>query len=38
MILIGKKQHFKSLEAAYRSSPFLSFEDDLQPIFEKHDF
>ncbi len=35
-----QKQHFKSLEAAYRSSPFFEFfEDDLQPIFEKkHDF
>ena len=31
-----QKQHFKSLEAAYRSSPFFEFfEDDLQPIFEK---
>ncbi|WP_144893250.1 WbqC family protein [Flavobacterium tiangeerense] len=35
-----QKQHFKSLEAAYRSSPFFEFfEDDLQPFFEKkHDF
>lgn len=35
-----QKQHFKSLEAAYRSSPFFEFfEDDLMPIFEKkHDF
>ncbi|QZK89749.1 WbqC family protein [Flavobacterium sp. CHNK8] len=35
-----QKQHFKSLEAAYRSSPFFEFfEDDLQPVFEKkHDF
>lgn len=33
-----QKQHFKSLEAAYRSSPFFEyFEDDLKPIFEvKH--
>ena len=31
-----KKQHFKSLEAAYRSSPFFEFfEDDISPIFEK---
>ena len=31
-----QKQHFKSLEAAYRSSPFFEyFEDELQPIFEK---
>ena len=31
-----QKQHFKSLEAAYRSSPFFEFfEDDIQPIFEK---
>ena len=31
-----QKQHFKSLEAAYRSSPFFEyFEDDLQPFFEK---
>ncbi|MEC5166279.1 hypothetical protein RCH18_002018 [Flavobacterium sp. PL11] len=35
-----QKQHFKSLEAAYRSSPFFEFfEDDLRPIFEKkHQF
>ncbi|MBP6425511.1 MAG: WbqC family protein, partial [Flavobacterium sp.] len=35
-----QKQHFKSLEAAYRSSPFFEyFEDDLLPIFEKkHNF
>lgn len=35
-----QKQHFKSLEAAYRSSPFFEyFEDDLMPVFEKkHDF
>ncbi len=35
-----QKQHFKSLEAAYRSSPFFEyFEDDLLPIFEKkHQF
>jgi hypothetical protein len=31
-----QKQHFKSLEAAYRSSPFFEyFEDDLVPIFQK---
>ncbi len=31
-----QKQHFKSLEAAYRSSPFFEyFEDDIIPIFEK---
>lgn len=31
-----QKQHFKSLEAAYRSSPFFEFfEDDLIPVFEK---
>ena len=31
-----QKQHFKSLEAAYRSSPFFEyFEDDIQPLFEK---
>ncbi len=31
-----QKQHFKSLEAAYRSSPFFEFfEDEIQPIFEK---
>lgn len=35
-----QKQHFKSLEAAYRSSPFFEyFEDDITPIFEKkHQF
>ena len=35
-----QKQHFKSLEAAYRSSPFFEyFEDDIVPIFEKkHNF
>ena len=35
-----QKQHFKSLEAAYRSSPFFEyFEDELQPIFiKKHKF
>ena len=32
-----QKQHFKSLEAAYRSSPFFEyFEDDIRPIFEKN--
>ncbi|MEO8237543.1 MAG: WbqC family protein [Flavobacterium sp.] len=31
-----QKQHFKSLEAAYRSSPFFEFfEDDIIPVFEK---
>ncbi len=31
-----QKQHFKSLEAAYRTSPFFEyFEDDLLPIFQK---
>lgn len=31
-----QKQHFKSLEAAYRSSPFFEFfEDDIRPIFDK---
>lgn len=31
-----QKQHFKSLEAAYRSSPFFEFfEDDIVPVFEK---
>jgi len=31
-----QKQHFKSLEAAYRSSPFFEyFEDDIYPVFEK---
>jgi len=31
-----QKQHFKSLEAAYRSSPFFEyFEDAIHPIFEK---
>lgn len=31
-----QKQHFKSLEAAYRSSPFFEyFEDAIMPIFEK---
>jgi len=31
-----QKQHFKSLEAAYRSSPFFEFfEDDIIPIFKK---
>lgn len=35
-----QKQHFKSLEAAYRTSPFFEyFEDDIRPLFEKkHDF
>ena len=31
-----QKQHFKSLEAAYRSSPFFEyFEDEMMPIFTK---
>ncbi len=31
-----QKQHLKSLEAAYRSSPFFEyFEDDITPVFEK---
>lgn len=31
-----QKNHFKSLEAAYKNSPFYEyFIDDLQPIFEK---
>jgi hypothetical protein len=31
-----QKQHFKSLETAYRSSPFFEFfEDDIHPFFEK---
>ena len=31
-----QKQHFKSLEAAYRTSPFFEyFEDDILPIFKK---
>ncbi|MBC7848029.1 MAG: WbqC family protein [Flavobacterium sp.] len=31
-----QKKHFKSLEAAFRSSPFFEyFEDDIRPIFEK---
>jgi hypothetical protein len=35
-----QKQHFKSLEAAYRTSPFFEyFEDSLMPIFtKKHEF
>lgn len=31
-----QKQHFKSLEAAYRSSPFFEyFEDDIRTVFDK---
>ena len=31
-----QKQHFKSLEAAYRTSPFFEyFEDEFRPTFEK---
>lgn len=35
-----QKNHFKSLEAAYRTSPFFEFfEDDMRTIFEKkHEF
>lgn len=35
-----QKQHFKSLEAAYRNSPFFEFfEDDIRPIFnQKHKY
>lgn len=30
-----QKQHFKSLEAAYRTSPYFEYlEDDIRPIFE----
>lgn len=31
-----QKQHYKSLETAYRSSPFFEFfEDDIRPFYEK---
>ncbi len=31
-----QKQHLKSLEASYRTSPYFEyFEDDIRPIFEK---
>lgn len=31
-----QKNHFKSLEASYRTSPFFEyFEDDFRPLFEK---
>lgn len=35
-----QKQHFKSLEAAYRTSPFFEyFEDAIMPVFtKKYDF
>lgn len=35
-----QKNHFKSLEAAYKNSPFYEyFVDDIRPIFEKkHEF
>ncbi|WP_445717567.1 WbqC family protein [Flavobacterium sp.] len=35
-----QKNHLKSLEAAYRTSPFFEyFEDDFRPLFEKkHEF
>ena len=35
-----QKNHFKSLEAAYRTSPFFEyFEDGFRPLFEKkHEF
>lgn len=33
-----KANHWKSLESAYRTSPFFEFyEDDLRPLFEKKD-
>lgn len=33
-----KKQHWKSIQIAYRSSPFFEFyEDDLAPLFESED-
>lgn len=32
-----QKNHFKSLEASYRTSPFFEyFEDDIIPLFEKN--
>lgn len=35
-----QKNHFKSLEASYRTSPFFEyFEDDILPVFQKkHNF
>lgn len=35
-----QKQHWKSLQTAYRTSPFFEFyEDDFQPLYEKkHEF
>src|SRR5690606_931229 len=31
-----QKQHFKSREAAYRTSPYFEFfEDDIRPVFEQ---
>ena len=35
-----QKKHWKSLESAYRTSPFFEyFEDDLRPLFgKKHEF
>lgn len=35
-----QKQHWKSLETAYRTSPFFEFyEDELQPLYQKkHEF
>ena len=34
-----QKNHFKSLEAAYRTSPFFEYFDDFRPLFEKkHEF
>jgi len=35
-----QKLHWKSLESAYRTSPYFEFyEDDLRPLFEKkHNF
>ncbi len=33
-----QKEHFKSLVAAYKSSPYFEFyEDDLMPLFEKQE-
>lgn len=32
-----QRQHFKSLETAYRTSPYFEYyEDELVPLFEKH--
>ncbi len=33
-----KKQHWRTLETAYRTSPFFEFyEDDIRPLFEGND-